>query len=119
MPSPVVNAGPARETDVFDRLGGLMLRAQVHENAFHHLETLRGRERINLFEKHCLLISAEAWKKVAPDDHERAVLLNKLAYDHLLAHRWGIAEGLSQFVIGDKKMPEVSRTIATGEARRF
>lgn len=67
---------------------------------------------IDDFETSFTLIAAETWKRHAPDDAERSAALNVLAYEHLLAERWSIAESFSYFVVGDKLMPERDRIIA-------
>jgi hypothetical protein len=63
-------------------------------------------ERIDLWEKTCVLIAAELWKQISPDDADRGSLLMELAYDHLLAKRWRVAEAISSFLIRDKQLSE-------------
>lgn len=69
-------------------------------------------KRINYFEEYSLLIAAELWKKLKPSEKERSEALVGITYEHLLAARWDIAEGLSYFQKNDKEMPEVSLLIA-------
>ncbi len=63
------------------------------------------------FERVFLLIGAELWKKLAPEDQSRFGVLSDIAWRDLLAERWSVAEGLSYFIMQDKKLPEVSRLI--------
>jgi hypothetical protein len=62
--------------------------------------------RIDLWERACLLIGAELWKQLAPNDPERAGTLTNIAYKHLLGGRWKIAEAISDFTLRDRQMPE-------------
>jgi hypothetical protein len=68
-------------------------------------------DRIDYFELHSILIAAELWKKLRPADDRRADILASIAYNHLLHSRWGIAEGLSYFMMMDKKMKEPWRLV--------
>lgn len=70
-------------------------------------------DTISLFERCFLLIGAELWKKINPEDRERSNTLIAIAYEHLVAERWGIAEGLSLFTMNDVKLAELDRLIAT------
>ncbi|MBD2441303.1 hypothetical protein [Nostoc sp. FACHB-110] len=63
-------------------------------------------ERIDIWEKYCILITAEFWKQLAPNDIERAEVLTEITYNHLLAKRWHISKSLSNFILLDKQMPE-------------
>lgn len=65
-------------------------------------------QRLDYFERNCLLIAAELWKKLLADDVERGDVLNKVAFDHMVKGRWFISEGLSFFAMNDKKMLERS-----------
>jgi len=67
---------------------------------------------IDMWERACLLIGAELWKQLAPDDAERAGVLTNIAFKHLKAGRWRIAESLSDFIMRDKHMPESALTSA-------
>jgi hypothetical protein len=62
--------------------------------------------RINLFERYCILVCAELWKQIAPNDEERGETLTDIAFEHMKYKRWVIVEGLSFFVMNDKKLPE-------------
>ena len=66
-------------------------------------------ESINVFETSFVLIAAELWKKQKPEDGNRSVVLNALAYQHLLSERWDIAESFSLFVKSDKQTSEIGR----------
>lgn len=63
---------------------------------------------IDRFERFFLLVALELWKKLAPDDIERAEIILDLSYTHLCEERWEVAENLSYFLAGDKKQPEVA-----------
>jgi predicted house-cleaning noncanonical NTP pyrophosphatase (MazG superfamily) len=67
---------------------------------------------INLFERSFIILAAELWKKLAPSDDNRA-RLNTIAFDHLCAENWEVAESLSYFIMSDKKLPEKDRLIGT------
>lgn len=68
---------------------------------------------IRIFERVFLLIGAELWKKVAPKDEKRSDVLFEIAWKHLVAERWDIAEGLSYFVMNDKQLSEIARLVGT------
>jgi hypothetical protein len=61
---------------------------------------------ITLFERCCILIAAELWKKLSPSDTERGSLLIDIAFNHMKKNRWLIVENLSCFVMNDKKLPD-------------
>jgi hypothetical protein len=63
-------------------------------------------ECISIFEKCFVLIGLELWKKVELKSGDRAKVLMKLIYRHLLAGRWDIAESLSYFMMNDKNVEE-------------
>lgn len=60
---------------------------------------------INLFEKFFLILAAELWKKLEPNNINRALLI-QIAYNHLCLERWEMAESLSYFTMKDKGLPE-------------
>lgn len=62
--------------------------------------------RISLFERCCLLVGAELWKQIAPSDKARGEVLINTTFAHMQCKRWDIAEGLSFFIMNDKKLPE-------------
>ncbi len=68
-------------------------------------------ESINLFESNFILIAAELWKKLLPEDDNRSSLLNEIALEHIVAERWIIGENLSYFLMNDKGLPEISQLI--------
>lgn len=67
---------------------------------------------ISRFERSFVLISLELWKKLESDNEERSELIINLVYQHLLADRYDIAKGFSQFICGDKQLPERDRLIS-------
>ena len=69
-------------------------------------------EHIDLWEKNCILIAAELWKQIDPEDSDRVRVLGDISYKHLLAKRWSIAASISTFIMRDKQMPESSITSA-------
>lgn len=68
---------------------------------------------IELFEKGCLLIAAEEWKRIDPEDDQRARCLGKIAYSNICEKNYAVAESVSRFVMLDKKMAESSQATAT------
>lgn len=62
--------------------------------------------RIAMFEKNCILIACELWKKLDLADSGRAKVLADLSYLHLCAKRWELSEAFSQFLANDKTAPE-------------
>jgi hypothetical protein len=70
-------------------------------------------EAIARFERCFTLIAAELWKQLDPCDEERGKVLVKIAYEHLLAERWDVAEGLSYFTMHDKQLPERDQLMGT------
>ena len=66
---------------------------------------------INLFEKSFILVAAEFWKQLLPEDTARSGLLIRIAFDHLTAERWPVGESLSYFIRNDKRMPERDQLI--------
>lgn len=69
-------------------------------------------ETISLFERCFLLMAAELWKKVEPDNEERGDLLIDLGFSHLKAERYDISESLSYFTDKDKSLQEATRLCA-------
>jgi hypothetical protein len=67
---------------------------------------------IDLVERNFVLIAAELWKRLSPDDEERATVMNQVAFERLKTDRWMVSEGLSFFTLNDKKMSERDRLIA-------
>lgn len=66
---------------------------------------------INIFEKCFILLAAELWKKLDPNDDKRSKLIN-LAYDHIIADRFDVAKSLSYFIVNDKNLSEQHRLTA-------
>ncbi len=59
-----------------------------------------------------ILIAAELWKKLDPDDNDRGDILNDIIYENVKDSRWEIAEGLSYFLIHDSKMNVTDKLVA-------
>jgi len=74
----------------------------------HQIEVKRSylENRISLFERCCILIAAELWKQMLPSDSKRGIILIEIAFEHMEKKRWDVAEGLSYFIMNDKKLPE-------------
>ena len=91
----------------------LALRKGTKKGDTLHLTRKYLDERIDYFERYSILLVAELWKKLKPTDNRRADILSNIAYSNLLQSRWSIAEGLSFFMMKDKKMKEPMRLIGT------
>lgn len=63
-------------------------------------------------QKAFILIGAELWKKLNPDDEKRGEILGEIVYENLLHSRWDICEGLCYFLLQDSKINPVDKTIA-------
>ncbi|MEC7262921.1 MAG: hypothetical protein VXW38_04210, partial [Bacteroidota bacterium] len=59
-----------------------------------------------------ILIGAELWKKLDPEDERRGEILGEIIYENLLHSRWDICEGLCFFSIKDAHINPVDKTIA-------
>jgi hypothetical protein len=66
-------------------------------------------DTISRFERCFLLIALELWKKVDKDDVERGKFTINLAYNHLLAEMYKVAESLSLFGKNDNTLQENDR----------
>jgi hypothetical protein len=55
-------------------------------------------QSIDILELNMILICAELWEKVSPEDRARREILNSAALDHLKQERWAVGAGLSYFV---------------------
>lgn len=66
---------------------------------------------IDLIEKNLILVCAELWKRGEPDNAERGIVLTDIAFEHMKAERWDVAEALSFFVRNDQKLPERTQLI--------
>jgi hypothetical protein len=62
-----------------------------------------------LIEHQFVLLAAELWKKLTPEDDERGTLLLRISVERLTERKWLIARGLSYFVMNDKTRSEDSR----------
>ena len=59
-----------------------------------------------------ILIAAELWKKLEPENEDRGILIS-LAFDHIQAERYGLGEGLSRFTMKDARLSEECRLKAS------
>jgi hypothetical protein len=59
-----------------------------------------------------ILIGAELWKKLDPEDKGRGDILTDIVYENVLKGRWEIAEGISYFIIKDAKMSTTDKLVA-------
>jgi hypothetical protein len=66
---------------------------------------------IDIIELDFILVGAELWKKLDPNDAKRGRALIDEAFTGLVAERWAVAEGISYFVMLDKGLPERDRLI--------
>jgi hypothetical protein len=64
---------------------------------------------IDLIEHEFILLAAELWKKLKPEDQRRGNLLSNLAVQHLNERRWIVARGFSFFAMNDKSQVEATR----------
>lgn len=63
-------------------------------------------------QKAFILIGAELWKKLSPDDKTRGEILGEIVYENLLHSRWDICEGLCYFSLKDAQINPVDKAIA-------
>ncbi|OBX22192.1 MULTISPECIES: hypothetical protein [Bizionia] len=63
-------------------------------------------------QKAFILIGAELWKKLNPEDEKRGEILGEIVYENLLHSRWDICEGLCYFSINDSQINPVDKVIA-------
>jgi hypothetical protein len=70
-------------------------------------------QAIDLIEMCFILIGAELWKQLAPNDENRGTLLIEIAFDRLQQERWEVAEKLSFFLMQDKRLPERDQLVGT------
>ncbi len=63
-------------------------------------------------QKAFILIGAELWKKLDPEDENRGEILGDIVYENLLHSRWDICEGLCYFALNDSKINPVDKVIA-------
>lgn len=66
---------------------------------------------MSLVELNIMLVCAELWKKLRPDDAQRGDKLNDIVFNSLMNNRWHVAEGISRFVMQDNRMSESTRLI--------
>ena len=63
-------------------------------------------------QKAFILIGAELWKKLSPEDTKRGEILGDIVYENLLHSRWDICEGLCYFSLKDSQTHPVDKVIA-------
>lgn len=63
-------------------------------------------------QKAFILIGAELWKKLSPEDTKRGEILGDIVYENLLHSRWNICEGLCYFSLKDAQIHPVDKVIA-------
>ena len=63
-------------------------------------------------QKAFILIGAELWKKLNPDDTNRGEILGDIVYENLLHSRWDICEGLCYFSLKDAQIHPIDKVIA-------
>jgi hypothetical protein len=66
---------------------------------------------LRTIERVFVLVGAELWKKLSPADESRFETLFDISWKHLKAERWELAEGISYFIMQDKKQPEVNQLV--------
>ena len=57
------------------------------------------------------LIAAELWKKLEPENEDRAGLIGHINFENMIAGRWKVAEELSSFMRDDDKLKSKSTSI--------
>lgn len=63
-------------------------------------------------QKAFILIGAELWKKLNPEDISRGEILGDIIYENLVQSRWDICEGLCYFSLRDFHINPVDKVIA-------
>ncbi|SFC85085.1 hypothetical protein [Algibacter pectinivorans] len=63
-------------------------------------------------QKAFILIGAELWKKLSPEDESRGEILGDIVYENLRHSRWDICEGLCYFSLKDVQTHPVDKVIA-------
>lgn len=66
---------------------------------------------IDLIVTNFLLVAADLWKQLDPSDEMRGQVLVEIAFERLRQERWKVAEGLSCFLMKDKKLSERNQLI--------
>jgi len=66
----------------------------------------------DLIEHLFVLIAAELWKKLDPEDDARGQLLQNLSVQRIREHRWAMARGFAYFVMNDNRLPEFTQLAA-------
>lgn len=63
-------------------------------------------------QKAFILIGAELWKKLNPEDTNRGEILGEIVYENLIHSRWDICKGLCFFSLRDAQINPVDKVIA-------
>jgi hypothetical protein len=63
-------------------------------------------------QKAFILVGAELWKKLSPEDTTRCEILGDIIYENLLHNRWEICEGLCYFSIKDSLANPIDKVLA-------
>ncbi|MFL6310981.1 MAG: hypothetical protein ACJ71W_02650 [Terriglobales bacterium] len=66
---------------------------------------------IDLLESNFILIAAELWKQLEPENASRGDTLTNISFERLTQEKWHVAEGLSFFIKNDKALPDRNQTI--------
>jgi hypothetical protein len=69
-------------------------------------------QAIDMVEKNFILLAAELWKQLEPENETRAEIITDIVLERLKVEKWPIAEGLSYFLVNDKRLPERSLLVA-------
>jgi hypothetical protein len=88
------------------------LRKDIIINDKLNVDELYLESSICRLQKSFILIGAELWKKLDPEDTARGEVLGNIVYENLLQSRWDICEGLSYFLIKDARINPVDKAIA-------
>lgn len=57
------------------------------------------------------LIASELWKKLEPEEEERATILNSIVYKNMNQNRWEVSEWLSSFIKDDENLKSRVKTV--------
>jgi hypothetical protein len=66
---------------------------------------------IDLLESNFILIAAELWKQLEPENASRGDTLTNISFERLTQEKWHVAEGLSFFIKSDKALPDRTQTM--------
>ncbi len=63
-------------------------------------------------QKAFILVGAELWKKLSPEDEMRGDIIGDIIYENLLESRWDLCEGLCYFSLKDARINPLDKSIA-------